>query len=148
MKTIQRAALLGVLAVAWLVGSVSLLAVQQQAAVTRPALTPAEMEDFLLHARISDMKGVDKGVTNSRRATLSDGRVTHDAHIQTVDISKALFQPARGPAGGVLFTETDQPAIYHMLKGEVQLAAALVDPIVAGPGSTIDVLETLAGVRP
>jgi hypothetical protein len=56
------------------------------------------MEDFLLNAQISDIKGVNKGVTNSRRATLSDGRITHDAHIQTVDISKALFQPDRGPA--------------------------------------------------
>jgi AAA family ATP:ADP antiporter len=49
-------------------------------------------------------------------------------------------------AGGVLFTETDQPAVYHVLKGEVQLEAAAADPIVAGPGSTIGVSETLAGV--
>jgi len=98
MKTTRRAALPGVLAIVWLVGSVSLLAVQEGAAVARPVLTDAQMEDFLLKAGISDVKGVNKGVTNSRRATLSDGRITHDAHIQTVDISKTLFQPARGPA--------------------------------------------------
>lgn len=40
---------------------------------------------------------IDKGVTNTRRAMLSDGQITHDAQIQTVDISKALFEPARGP---------------------------------------------------
>ena len=99
MKTTRRAALLGVLALASLVGSVPLLAVQQGAAVVaRQVLTDAQMEDFLLNARISDVKGVSKGVTNSRRATLSDGRITHDAHIQTVDISKTLFQPDRGPS--------------------------------------------------
>lgn len=98
MKTIRRAAaLLSVLAIAWIVGSGSLLAVQD-AAVARPALTDAQIEDFLLNARIGDMKGVNTGVTNTRRATLSDGRITHDASIQTVDISQTLFQPARGPA--------------------------------------------------
>jgi len=98
MKTIRRAALLGVLALASLVGSVPLLGVQQGAAVVaRQVLTDAQMEDFLLKARISDVKGVSKGVTNTRRATLSDGQITHDAQIQTVDISKTLFEPDRGP---------------------------------------------------
>jgi hypothetical protein len=76
---------------------VSLLAVQDGAAVARPALTPAQMEDFLLNAPISNLRGVNKGITNSKRATLSDGRITHDAHIQMVDISKTVFQPDRGP---------------------------------------------------
>lgn len=98
MKTIRRAALLGFLAIASFVGTVSLLAVQEGAAVARAALTPAEMEDFLLHAKIITTKGVDKGVTDTRRATLSDGRITHDAQLQSVDISKPLFQPTKGPA--------------------------------------------------
>ena len=34
------------------------------------------------------------GITNSQRATLDDGRLKHDAHIQTVDIQKASFQTA------------------------------------------------------
>jgi hypothetical protein len=75
-----------------------LLAVQDGAAVARPALTDAQIEDFLLNARIGDTKGVNTGVTNTRRATLSDGQITHDAQVQTVDISQVLFQPARGPA--------------------------------------------------
>lgn len=95
MKTIRRAALLGVLAIVWLVGSVSLLAAQQGAAVALPTLTPAQMEDFLLTARVSNVREVGQGVTGTQRATLSDGRITHDAHIQTVDISKALFEPTR-----------------------------------------------------
>jgi HEAT repeat protein len=46
----------------------------------------------------------------------------------------------------VLFTETDPPALYHVLKGEVRLEHDAAGPLVAGPGSTIGVLETLAGV--
>jgi hypothetical protein len=99
MKMNRRAAaLLGVLAIAWVVGSGSLLAVQDGAAVARQALTSEQMADFLLNARIGDTKGVNKGVTNTRRATLSDGRITHDAQIQTVDISQTLFKPDNGPA--------------------------------------------------
>ena len=98
MKTTRRAALLGVLAIAWLVWSAPLLAAQEATAVARPALTPAQMEDFLLHAKIVSTKGVSKGVTNTQQATLSDGQLTHDAQIQTVDISKALFKPDKGPA--------------------------------------------------
>jgi hypothetical protein len=96
MKAIQRAALLGVLALATLMGSAPLLAVQEGAVVLRQVLTDAQMEDFLLNARIGDTKGVNKGVTNTRRATLSDDRITHDAQIQTVDISKTVFTPDRG----------------------------------------------------
>jgi hypothetical protein len=36
------------------------------------------------------------GITNSQRATLDDGTLTHDAHIQTVDIQKASSQTATG----------------------------------------------------
>jgi ATP:ADP antiporter, AAA family len=49
-------------------------------------------------------------------------------------------------SGSVLFTETDQPAVYHVLAGEVRLEADAADPIVASSGSTIGVSETLAGV--
>ncbi len=36
------------------------------------------------------------GVTGSLRATLSDGRIQHDAHIQTVDEYHSRFQTDRG----------------------------------------------------
>ena len=65
---------------------------QNAATATQPVLTPQEMEDFLLHAPIVAKKGRLKGVTNAQRVTLSDGRVTHDAQVQDVDISKAIFE--------------------------------------------------------
>ena len=46
------------------------------------------MEQFLLNAQIVTSRKIGKGVTGSRVATLSDGRLTHDAHIQHVDIVK------------------------------------------------------------
>lgn len=67
-----------------------------QVAAPPATLTPAEMETFLLTARIERFQSAGDGITNSRRATLTDGRITHDAHIQTVDESKAIFETPRG----------------------------------------------------
>ena len=65
----------------------------QDAAVTTTArLTPSEMEAFLLKAKILDVRDAGGGVTGSRRAKLTDGTLTHDAHIQTVDIAKPVFE--------------------------------------------------------
>ena len=60
-----------------------------------PALSAAEMEAFLLDAELTDVRDAGAGVTGSRRATASDGRLTHDVHIQSVDISRSRFV-ARG----------------------------------------------------
>lgn len=61
-----------------------------------PTLSDAEMEQFLLKAKVVKSKGASKGVTGSLRATLSDGKLTHDAHIQTIDEEKAQFQSDKG----------------------------------------------------
>ena len=59
------------------------------------ALSPEEMEAFLLDAELTDVRDAGAGVTGSQRATGSDGRLTHDVHIQTVDVSRSRFV-ARG----------------------------------------------------
>ena len=56
------------------------------------ALSPEEMESFLLNAPIVANKGFLKGVTKARRVTLSDGRTTHDAQVQDVDIALPIFE--------------------------------------------------------
>lgn len=66
------------------------------AASSAPAMTDAEIENFLTHARIVRTKSASKGVTGSLRATLSDGVLTHDAHIQTIDEKKQQFESAAG----------------------------------------------------
>lgn len=93
-----RRSFIGVLALSWVLAAHPHVFAQETAAAARPVLTPEEMETFLLKAKIVSTDEVSKGINNTRRATLSDGRITHDAHIQTVDISKTVFQPARGPA--------------------------------------------------
>jgi hypothetical protein len=49
------------------------------------SFTREEKECFLSKAKIVKTRSISVGVTGSLRATLSDGRVTHDAHIQCID---------------------------------------------------------------
>ena len=56
--------------------------------------TDAEIEAFLRTAKIVRTREAGKGITNSIRATLSDGVITHDAHIQTIDEYKREFRGA------------------------------------------------------
>ncbi|MCU1275391.1 MAG: hypothetical protein JWO48_2822 [Bryobacterales bacterium] len=55
-----------------------------------------QMEQFLLNANVVRRKALGQGVTNSERATLSDGQVQHDAHIQSVDVQNNSFTSKRG----------------------------------------------------
>lgn len=68
----------------------------EQSATVSAGLTRPQMEEFLLTARVVQQKPLSVGVTNSQRATLDDGKLKHDAHIQTVDIRKTSFQTVRG----------------------------------------------------
>jgi hypothetical protein len=72
-------------------GAVSLAFAGQGATVTATQLTPEEMETFLLKARVLDVDDAGGGVTGSQRVKLSDGKITHHAHVQTVNISKPVF---------------------------------------------------------
>ena len=60
-------------------------------------LSDAAMEEFLRTAKVVRTRGAGKGVTGSIRATLSDGTITHDAQIQTVDERKQEFRGGKGP---------------------------------------------------
>jgi hypothetical protein len=103
----MRPSLVAALFAAFLTGVV---AAQQQPSAPvatqapAPQLTDAQMEDFLLHAKIIKTKSASKGITGSMRATLSDGKLTHDAHIQTIDERKQQFT---GTNGGVEFDFRD-----------------------------------------
>ena len=59
-------------------------------------LTDSEIERFLLNADVVKTKTTSKGITGSLQATLSDGKTTHYAHIQSIDESKREFQSMRG----------------------------------------------------
>jgi hypothetical protein len=82
-------------------------AVAQEAAppAAKASLSPEQIEAFLLNARIVSSRGAGNGVTNSRRVTMTDGTITHDAHVQTVDISRNVFE-APGAAPELNFKDT------------------------------------------
>jgi hypothetical protein len=82
------------LAVVTLLGAVP--AAQAPAPPAPPQLAPDEMAAFLAKGRILERRDAGIGVTASLRATISDGRITHDAHIQTVDVTQPVFQTAKG----------------------------------------------------
>lgn len=70
--------------------------VQPSTAASGPVLSREEMESFLLRARVVKRRSAPKGVTGTVRATLSDGILTHDASIQTVDESHLRYPTTRG----------------------------------------------------
>ena len=81
-----------------------LLVAQQAPAVTPAAsgnsstlgLSVEQQEEFLKKAKIGRTRSASKGVTNTIRATLSDGTITHDASIQTIDEYMQEFKSNRG----------------------------------------------------
>lgn len=66
------------------------------AAGTTNHWTDAQKEHFLLTARIESEQYAGKGLTHSQKAMLTNGRVTHAAHIQSIDIYQPLFRGKDG----------------------------------------------------
>jgi hypothetical protein len=79
-----------------LVCAPGVLARQEPAQAAAPALTVEQQEVFLKNAKIVRTRGVNRGVTGTIRATLSDGTLTHDASIQTIDEFMTEFKSNRG----------------------------------------------------
>jgi hypothetical protein len=79
-------------------------------------LTLAEKEAFLKTAKVVTSKDAAGGITGSLRATLSDGKITHDAHIQTIDESKARFEGSRGTEINFRDTYKFNIAAYRLAK--------------------------------
>jgi hypothetical protein len=57
-----------------------------------PQLSEEEMRTFLLTAKVLKAKNTPKGITSPYRLTLLDGKITHDAGFQKVDIHKAIME--------------------------------------------------------
>ena len=69
-------------AAAWMLG----LSVSSAVSAQHVPETDAEREHFLRTARIVASRALAAGTTSSKRLTLSDGTLTHDAHAQSVEI--------------------------------------------------------------
>src|SRR5882724_4369935 len=70
------------------------------AAVTPSAVTPslscADMSRFLATAKVVGHHGINRGITNPIRLTLSDGAVTHDAAFTYVDEHRPVMALENG----------------------------------------------------
>ena len=73
-----------------------LAVVLASAAAAATNLTRDEKARFLRKAKIVRLRGISEGITGSKRATLTDGSLTHDAHIQNVEISKNQYPTPTG----------------------------------------------------
>jgi hypothetical protein len=60
--------------------------------VIPPPPPDAEVERFLREAKVVKTKTSKKGVTGAQQATLSDGTLTHDAQIQSIEEYKREFR--------------------------------------------------------
>jgi hypothetical protein len=69
---------------------------QTPAPAPAPITTLEQKEDFLKTAEVLKSKAAAKGITNTVRATMSDGALTHDASIQKINEEKARFEGERG----------------------------------------------------
>lgn len=65
-------------------------------AAAQPILPAAEVERFLAEAEVASSRAIGVGVANTKRLTLSNGRLTHDAHFQAIDESRRVFVGQRG----------------------------------------------------
>src|SRR6185295_16196197 len=71
------------------------VAAQEGVKTTASQLSKEEMEAFLLKGKVTKTRDAGGGVTSSTRATMTDGRITHDVHIQNVDISQSVFEAGK-----------------------------------------------------
>jgi hypothetical protein len=59
-------------------------------------LTIDQQETFMRKAKIGSAKGNKKGVTDTVRVTLTDGKISHDASVQRINERKLTYQLASG----------------------------------------------------
>jgi hypothetical protein len=72
------------------------LAVLSQAAAQEPNLSEQEIRQFLLQAKVINSRHTSNGVTSPYRLTLSDGKLTHDASFQPIDVTQNNAQMEGG----------------------------------------------------
>jgi CRP-like cAMP-binding protein len=85
------------------------------------------------------MSAADKMRVLRRTPLFSQALVTH-----LLELAAVAHEMVVSP-GMVLFEASDEPAIVHVIAGELVLDGGGAAPLVAGPGATVGMTETLAG---
>jgi hypothetical protein len=81
-----------------------------------PGLSLDEQEAFLKNAPIVDRQMLTGGTTRTTRITLSDGKLSHEAHVQTVDIFKPVFRTKKFVEKNFRDSYKYNIAAYHVSK--------------------------------
>jgi CRP-like cAMP-binding protein len=121
-------------------GLVRMLLAAPTAERWRMVHSPATQTDAWKPNVGSPMPALDKAIQLRHNPLLGQASVNQLLDLAAVAREIPLQQDM------VLFAESDGPAIYHLLAGQVRLEANGAHPIQAGPGATIGIAETLAGV--
>jgi len=102
-------------------------------------LSVEQMEEFLKVAKIVKMKDVATGVTNSRRASLVEGTIQHDAHVQSIDEAKSVFQGDRGTEMNFRDTWKYNVAAYRLARilGIGDMVPPSIERSVSGNSSAV-----------
>lgn len=77
-------------------------------------LPAAQVERFLSDASVVSSASLSIGLTGTRRLTLSDGALTHDAHFQSIDIARSRVETPAGEEYGFRDTYKFNIAAYRL----------------------------------
>jgi hypothetical protein len=117
---------------------VAIIVAQEPTAPPAPKLSCSEIEEFLHTAKIGAQRGIPVGVTAPKRATLDDGRLKHDAAIQTIDESKTTFTTQRGTELNFRDTWKFNLAGYELAKIlELNMVPPYVERRVGGQAASL-----------
>jgi hypothetical protein len=104
-----------------------------------PRLSDAEREEFLRTAKITKTKSAPKGITNTQRVTMTDVKITHDAHVQCIDESKREFKTDRGTEINFRDTYQFNIAAYRLARMlGIENVPVTVERRVSGTSCAVD----------
>jgi hypothetical protein len=122
----------------WQAAALLIAAPALWAAENGAKLSNDQIEHFLQTAKVLGTKDVNVGVTNSQKAKLSDGTLTHDAHVQYIDEAKTVFQGDRGTEMNFRDTWKFNVAAYRLARIlEIDMIPPSVERKVNGKSAAV-----------
>lgn len=110
-----------------------------------PVMSLQAKERFLGTAPIASARATNEGITHTSRLTLSDGALTHDAHLQQIDVYKPIYRTkdyternfrdsykyniAAYRVAKMLGMENTPPCVYRVVDGKGSSVCWWVDDV-------------------
>ena len=116
----------------------AVLAAQASPSPVTTTLSCAEMETFLKTAKMGRQRSIPVGVTRPSKAPLDDGKLQHDAAIQTIDETKTSFSTAKGTELNFRDSWQFNVAGYELAKMlELNMVPPYVERVVGGKRASV-----------